>query len=205
MRLQQILLYRELGLPLEKIGKIVNRRDFDALGALTGHKEELRRRISHLERLIATVDSTILHLKGGKEMNEKKMFEAFDDERQAEYEKEAMRIYDHDTVKASNEKWRARPAGRRKEIMDEGNEIYRDILRVMSRGAASPEVQSCIERWRRHLEHFWTPTDEQLQGLADVYNDDPRFKANFDRLDHALAQFMREAVREYVRRRKEAK
>jgi len=46
---------------------------------------------------------------------------------------------------------------------------------------------------------FWTPNAEQLLGLADLYNEDPRFKANFDRLDPRLAEFMRSAVKEYVR------
>jgi DNA-binding transcriptional MerR regulator len=39
LRLQQILFYRELGIPLEDIRKIMARRDFDVMGALRSHKE----------------------------------------------------------------------------------------------------------------------------------------------------------------------
>ena len=40
----------------------MGRRDFDVLGALENHHEaELRKRIAQLERLIQTVDDTILH------------------------------------------------------------------------------------------------------------------------------------------------
>ena len=39
-------------------------------------------------------------------------------------------------------------------------------------------------------------------GLADMYNDDPRFKANFDKMDPNLAEFLREAIKVYVERRK---
>ena len=60
LRLQQILLYRELDLPLESIKKIMGRRDFDVLSALESHKEELSRRIAQMERLIETVDDTII-------------------------------------------------------------------------------------------------------------------------------------------------
>ena len=38
LRLQQILLYRELDLPLEDIKQIMGRRDFDVLSALERHK-----------------------------------------------------------------------------------------------------------------------------------------------------------------------
>src|SRR5512136_1368037 len=64
LRLQQILLYRELDMPLDNIKEIMGRRDFDVLSALESHKAELRRRISQMERIITTVDDTILHLKG---------------------------------------------------------------------------------------------------------------------------------------------
>jgi len=204
VRLQQILLYRELDIPLEKIKQILKRSDFDALDALESHKKELRKRIAHLERLIETVDHTILHLKGEKAMSQKQMFEAFSDKQQAEYEKEAMRIYDPATVKASAKKWKNYSAAAKRQIQDEGNAVYRDLLLAMPKGASSPEVQACLERWRRHMEYFWTPADDQLPGLVDIYNDDPRFKANFDKIDPNLAPFMREAVREYLKRRKKS-
>src|SRR5512143_2686125 len=60
LRLQQILLYRELDLPLDHIMEIVGRRDFDVLSALESHRQKLRQRIAQTERLIATVDDTIL-------------------------------------------------------------------------------------------------------------------------------------------------
>jgi hypothetical protein len=72
----------------------------------------------------------------------------------------------------------------------------------MPKGASSPEAQACVERWHRHIEYFWTPNDDHLLGLVDGYNDDPRFKANFDRIHPDLAAFMREAVKVYVARRK---
>ena len=202
LRLQQILLYRELGMPLENIKKIIGRRDFDALSALESHREELLKRIAQLELLITTVDDTILHLKGQKEMSKKQFFEGFSDEQQAEYEKEAMRMYDPAVVKASNQKWRSYSSDEKQRIGDEGNAVYESILLAMPKGASSPEAQAGVERWRHHMEYFWTPNDDQLLGLVDLYNVDPRFKANFDEIDPNLAEFMRQAVKVYVKSRK---
>jgi MerR family transcriptional regulator, thiopeptide resistance regulator len=202
LQLQQILLYRELDMPLEQIKNIMGRRDFDVLSALEEHKDALRKRIQHMERIVTTVDDTLQHLKGKKQMSQKQFFEPFNEKQQAEYEKEAEQLYDPAVVKASNQKWKSYSAAEKQRIGDEGNAIYADLLKVMPGGATSPEAQACIERWHRHMEYFWSPNDEQLVGLADTYNEEPRFKANFDRVHPELAAFMREAVKVYVEKRK---
>ena len=172
------------------------------MSALENHKEELKKRGARIERLIATVDNTLLHLKGEKEMSQKQLFEAFSDEQQAEYEKEAMQTYDPAIVKASTKKWKSYTPAEKQRIADEGNAVYQGFLQAMPKGAASAEAQACVERWRRHMEYFWAPNDDQLLGLAKMYNDDPRFKANFDKIDPNLAAFVREAVTLYVQGRK---
>ena len=199
LRLQQIMFYRELDIPLEDIKKIMGRRSFDVLGALATHKAQLEKRINRLEKLIKTVDNTIDHMKGKKEMSKKQLFEAFNEEQQAEYEKEAMQMYDPEIVKASNRKWKSYSEAEKQKIGEEGNAVYQDIVDQMDKGPASPEIQDCIARWRKHMDYFWTPNPEQLAGLADLYNEDPRFKKNFDKIDPRLAEFMREAVQIYVK------
>jgi DNA-binding transcriptional MerR regulator len=202
LRLQQILLYRQLDMPLEEIQKIMGRRDFDVLSALESHKTELRKRITQLELLISTVDATILHMKGKKEMSQKQLFEGFSEEQQAEYEKEATQKWDPAVVQASNKKWKSYSAADKQRIADEGNAVYTEILAAMPKGPSSPEAQTGVDHWRRHMTYFWTPNDAQLLGLADLYIQDPRFKANFDKIDPKLADFMRQAVKVYVDARK---
>jgi len=202
LRLQQILLYRELDMPLESIREIMGRRDFDVLDALEGHKEDLRKRIARTQRLIQTVEDTIKDLKGNKNMNKKQMFAGFSEEEQAAYEKEAMQMYDPETVRASNQRWKNYSAAQKERIGAEGNAVYAGFIEAMAKGAASAEAQACVARWRKHMDYFWTPNDEQLVGLAHGYVDDPRFKKNFDRIDPNLAAFVLEAVEEYVLLRK---
>jgi DNA-binding transcriptional MerR regulator len=202
LRLQQILFYRELDLPLEQIREILDRPDFNLAGALKSHKAELARRRVRLEHLITTVDDTILHLKGKKEMNDKELFRAFSDEEQAKMEEEAMRLYDPETVKASNRKWKAYSPEERKRILDEGNALYLEMVAAIPQGPGSAAAQAGIEHWRRHMDYFWTPSPDQLIALADHYSLDPRFKTNFDKIDPRLAEFMGQAVRIYVERLK---
>ncbi len=198
LKLQQILLYRALDMPLQEIQRLLKRRDFDALAALENHRQELGQRIARLERLRATVEQTIRHVKGKDKMSETQLFDGFSDEQQAEYEKEAMQKYDPATVKASIKKWRAYTPAEKQRIGEEGNAVYHGFLRAIPAGPASLEAQACVERWRRHMEYFWVPNDEQLLGIAEGYNSDPRFKANFDKIDPRLAPFVRDAVSVYV-------
>jgi DNA-binding transcriptional MerR regulator len=198
LRLQQILFYRELDIPLDEIKKILGRRDFDVLGALQSHKDALNKQVTRLNRLIHTVDNTINHLKGNATMSDKAYFEGFSEEEQEKYAAEAEQLYDPETVRESNRKWKAYSVAKKESIMAEGKAIYMDMIAAMPKGVASKDVQGIVERWRKHMDYFWTPGLDQLLALANGYNDEPRFKANFDKMHPALAEFMREAVEVYV-------
>lgn len=198
LKLQQILFYRELDIPLDEIKKIMGRRDFDVLGALQSHKDALNKQAVRINRLIQTVDNTIQHLKGKTKMSEEGLFEGFSEEQQEKYAKEAEQMYDPETVRESNRKWKGYSAAKKEAILAEGKAVYMDMVAAMPKGASSTEVQAIVERWRKHMDYFWTPNLDQLLGLAEGYTDDPRFKANFDKMHPDLAEFMREAVKVYV-------
>jgi DNA-binding transcriptional MerR regulator len=198
LKLQQILFYRELDFPLEQIKEIMGRENYDLQEALEDHKDQLRKRIDRLHKLVSTVDQTLKYLKGEEEMNKKELFDAFNDEEQEKMEKEATQMYDPETVKQSNRKWKNYTTAEKQKIGEEGNAVYQGFVDAMSKGPGSLEAQACVQRWRDHMNYFWTPNPDQLIGLADLYNDDPRFKKNFDKVHPDLAQFVREAVTIYV-------
>jgi MerR family transcriptional regulator, thiopeptide resistance regulator len=199
LKLQQIMYYRELDLSLEQIKLVIANPGFDVMQALQEHKQALGQRVERLKRLIQTVDTTILHLKGEKEMSKKDLFEAFSDEEQEKYAAEAGQMYDPRIVQASQTKWKAYTKEDKQRIADEGNAAYAVIVAAIPFGPASPQAQAGVELWRKHMDYFWTPNPEQLLCLAEIYNSDARFKANFDKIDPRLAEFMREAVGIYVK------
>jgi DNA-binding transcriptional MerR regulator len=202
LHLQQILFYRELGLPLEEIKKIMGRRDFEVLAALESHKGELSKRIQRLEHLVKTVENTISYLKGQKEMSSKQIFSGFTPEEEEKYAREAEQLYDPETVRESNRKWKAYGKEKQQAILAESGQIYVEMTAAMPKGADSPEAQALVERWRKNMDYFWTPSLEQLVGLAEMYTNDPRFRANYDALHPQLAEFILAAVTIYVDKRK---
>jgi DNA-binding transcriptional MerR regulator len=196
--LQQILFYRELDLSLDEIRRIMQSPGFDLIAELENHKKTLKKRIIRLEGLMDTVDNTLLHLKGKKEMTDKQLFSAFSEDEQEKYAQEAEKIYDPEIVRTSNRLWKSYSSEKKTQLMEEGNQIYIDLLDAMPSGAESQEVHTCVERWRSHMDFFWTPSLKQLIGLAENYNDHPGFKKKFDKIDPRLSGFMLEAVKVYV-------
>jgi len=202
LRLQQILLFREAGVPLVKIKQILDNNLFDKVSALQAHREALQKQQTRLEALIASVEQTIKYLQGAGKMSPKEIFKAFNEEEEKKYESEVMEMYDPETVQASYTRWRSYSKAEKQKISEEGNAVYDALVLAMPHGPASPEAQAGVDRWRRHMAYFWVPNEEQLVGLTDLYNEDPRFKANFDKIHPELASFMREAVKIYVEKKK---
>jgi DNA-binding transcriptional MerR regulator len=204
LRLQQILLYKELGFELSAIKEILGNPDFDLVKALSEHKNKLKARIERLKAIIVTVDGTIDHLKGEKTMDDKKIFAGLTRQQEEEYAKEAEQRWDSETVRQSNLKWNTRSEDEKQKIFDQGNEIYLEFKDLIGASPESPKVQDLVKRWRSHIELFWMPDLDQLLGLADLYCEDSRFRANFDRIDPRLAGFIREAVAAFVSHEKQS-
>src|ERR1700730_18474741 len=68
-RLQQILFYRELGVSLDHIKKIVTSPTCDAAHALQEHREKLLEKRKQLDLLIANVEKTIALTEGRMTMS----------------------------------------------------------------------------------------------------------------------------------------
>ncbi|MFA5852710.1 MAG: MerR family transcriptional regulator [Spirochaetales bacterium] len=203
LRLQQILFYRELGLPLGEIKRLIGAPEFDFLAALESHKVELGKRIARLRNLSRTVENTIAYMKGETSMEKAGIFAGFTPEEEDYYSKEAEKMCDPEIVRESNRRWKAYGAEGQRRILEEGKAIYSDMIAAMPGGPGSPKVQELVGRWRAHMSNFWTPDLDQLAPLAENYSNDQRFKANFDAMHPRLAEFMGQAVRVYVERMKE--
>ena len=75
--LQQILFYKERGMELKQIKKIIYQKDFDIMAALREHLLELEEKRNHMEALIQTVEQTIRSMKGEYDMSDQEKFQAF--------------------------------------------------------------------------------------------------------------------------------
>lgn len=200
LRLQQILFYREIGLELMQIREILDSPEFDLVSALRSHRNVLADKINRLQNLVSTVDSTIMHLVGGADMNKKRLFQGFSEEKQKQYEREARLQYGPEKVNESIKRWNSYSKAQQETIKEEGGQNYLDLAKAMKAGktAESEEVHTILRRWHNNLRYFYEPTLEILRGLGQLYNTDPEFMAFFQQIDPDLPAYLQETITQYV-------
>lgn len=197
LRLQRIMLYREMDVPVADIPRLLDAPDESTLSALERHRQQLRSDHERLGRLLHTVELTMESIQRGGLMNSPSLYDGFTPEKQEAYAEEAAERWDADLVKASQQRWKRYSKEQQQAIMNEGDAVYRDMARLMNKPVTDTEVQAVVERWQRHLHHFYEPSPAMLRGLADLYVGDDRFTQNIDRFGQGLSEFLNEAIHCY--------
>lgn len=201
LQLQQILFFRELEFPLEKIKLIMQSPDYNATAALTDQKNLLELKKQRVERLLHTITQTIDVLKGGETMSDDKKFSAFNDPTYQKHKDEVQaRWGTTDAYKQSMERVGKLSSDELKKVQAEGEDIARTTAELMEKGfsATSPEVQKQVDRFYQHLHNFYDPSYELFKGLGQMYVDDPRFTKVYEDRAKGFAAFMRDAMVHYA-------
>lgn len=198
-KLQQILFFKELGLTLQEIKEILARPDFNRAETLKHHRELLFKKKKRIEAMINTVEKTIGSLEGGILMNKSDMFNGFDkseiEAHQRKYATEARQKYGEEMVEKVEERTSSYSSQDWNDIQSETEAIFKKIAFLKDKGAADPQVQQEVEKWRQLItDHFYDCTAEIFRGLGDLYVDDKRFTKNIDKYGEGLAVFLREAI-----------
>lgn len=199
-RLQQILFYRELDVSLESIKSIVTSSSFDRKKALREHREKLLERRKQLDVLIANVDKTIAHTEGGIVMSDQDKFKGFKqklvDDNEAKYGQEIREKYGNNTVNASNNKVLGMSPEQYDEVTKLANDVLETLYAAFKTGDPAGELaQKAADLHRRWLCYYWESYSKEAHaGLAQMYVDDPRFTAHYDKKQPGAAEFLRDAV-----------
>jgi len=205
-RLQQILFYRELEVPLEDVKAILDDPDFDRQAALQGHLEALKARRERLERLMETVERTLLDEKGESAMTDKEKFAAFQkkavEENERKYGKEIREKYGDQAVDASN---RA-VLGMDREKKEAWDALDREIKEALAAAVKAGEdpageegqrIAALHRKWLGFVSGDYDPA--RHAGIAQLYVADERFTAYYDGEVAGCARFLRDAVVAYTK------
>ena len=199
-RLQQILFYRELGVELSEIGRILAEKDFDGLSALQSHLSALREKRARLERLIDNVQKSISAMKGETEMTDKEKFEGFKEklisDNEQKYGQEIRTKYGVETVDRSNAKLKNMTKEQYGELEALTQELNNTLKAALEQGDPGGELaQKACELHKKWLCFYWDHySKEAHRGVAQMYVDDPRFTAYYDAIAPGCAVFLRDAV-----------
>ncbi|CRZ34186.1 MerR family transcriptional regulator [Herbinix hemicellulosilytica] len=199
-RLQQILFFRELEFPIEKIKEIIDSPDYDEIKALLQHREQLLIKRNQLDMLIQNVEKTIKHKERGVYMTDKEKFEGFKEdliiENEKKYGKEIREKYGDDAVDASNEKMMNMTKEQYQEFKKLNQMILDTLEEAMETGDPAGELaQKACEMHKKWLSFTWDKySPEAHAGLAQMYVDDERFSEYYDKRKPGMAKFLRDAI-----------
>ena len=194
-RLQRILLYREVELPLDEVRRLLA-DETDRPRALAAQRELLSLRIERLQRLRALCERL---MKGEPDMS----FDAFDntaiEQAKEKYREEARQRWgDTAAYQESEKKAAAYEKADWETIQKEENELFSAFPALRAQDATAPEAQALVRRWQEHItQRFYPCTREILQGLGQMYTADARFTENLDRFGAGTADFMSRAIAHY--------
>jgi DNA-binding transcriptional MerR regulator len=192
--LQQILFFKELGFPLKKIKEIINSPSFDRHEALVLQRKMLLEKRKRLDKMIATIEKTIQHMKGEIQMTNKEKFEGFDFSHNP-YEQEARELWGDEAVDKANAKLGNMTKEEQEAMTKEMNSIYQKLASLRNGSPESDEAQAAIKEWYDFLNNnFGNYSLEAFKGLGQMYVDDVRFTKNIDQFGEGLAKFMRDAM-----------
>jgi DNA-binding transcriptional MerR regulator len=202
LRLQEVLVLRELGLPLDAIARVLDTTS-DRTAVLREHQHRLLAERDRLTRLADAVGRAIDERKGGVPMDPAGLFDGFDPERQKQYEADLVDRYGPQVRDSIDESWRR--IGRMTE--QQAAQVQVDLAArdqayaaLLDAGVApdDPRVQLVTADHYRWVCQFWTPDADSFAGLGDLYVDHPGFKARYDAVRPGLAEFVRDAMATYA-------
>lgn len=205
--LQQILFYRELGVSLDEIKKLLSAPDFDREKTLYAHLNSLHQKKSQIETLIKNVSATIESLKGAAIMSDKEKFEGFKqkliNENEQKYGDEIRKKYGNDAVNASNIKVKGMSEQQWQKTQALSAEINETLKLALEEGnPANETAQKLCDLHRQWLCMFWkdgTYTKEAHRGLGEMYIEDERFRKYYDGIAVGAASFLRDAINIYCK------
>jgi DNA-binding transcriptional MerR regulator len=203
LRLQQILIGRELGLPLEAIRRSLDDPAFDRRKALLAQKQQLQDRARQATAMIAAVDAALALIDSRREGGVmENIFDGFD---HGKYEAEASERWgDSDAYKEAARRTKRYTKEDWARHRAEQEQIYRDAAALMNQGtsAADDEAMAVAERHRLLIDRwFYSCSADTHAGLASLYENDPRFAVGMDVHAPGLAAFLVAAIRANASRR----
>ncbi|MBF6328596.1 MerR family transcriptional regulator [Nocardia transvalensis] len=202
VRLQRILLLRELGLGLPVIAEVLAGEQ-DAAAALRTHLNLLRQEQDRIARQIASVHTTLRKTEAGEPLMADEVFDGFD---HTQYKDEVIERWGREAYESGDRWWRSLSEEEKQQFGQTALDIAADYGRAFNEGLSpdSDEVQAITRRHYDWIVVGWQgrrPTAEAFTGLGEMYVADPRYGQNYDKYGTGTAELVRDAMRVYAETR----
>lgn len=193
LRLQHILFYRELDIPLPEIKRILSRPDFDAARALRDQKHLIGLKRDRLGKILKTIDLTLKHMDNNQPVTAEDLYGDLPKETYEAYQQEAKERWGNtDAYKQSHERMKSWTKGDLKAMKDETDRNLKALVALMNDGKKPTDaaVQKEIAAHRAGVNRYYDCTDVIYAGLADMYLADQRFADFYRKYHQDLPEFL---------------
>lgn len=198
-RLQQVLLFRELGFALDAVRDLVDAPVQRRRDALLAQRAVLERQRLHADTVLRAVDATLQSIDTETSMNTERQFDGYAQFQNGEYAEEAERRWGGtDAWASSRQRTRHHSKDDWARIQAEADAITAAFLDAMQAQDASDSerARALAERHREHIErHFYPCSRAMHANVAALYTADPRFESHYDRHANGLAAYIEAAIR----------
>jgi DNA-binding transcriptional MerR regulator len=197
-RLQQVLVYRELGFPLDEVATLLDDPDADPAAHLRRQHRLLRDRLERTQAMVAAVEKEMEARQMGISLTPEERFEVFGDWLPEEYGTEAEEKWGDTEAWAQSQR---RTAAMSKEdwlrVKAEGDDVERRFAAALRDGvpADSDAAMDLAEEHRQQISrNFYDCPPQMHAGLGRMYVEDERFTAHYEQIAPGLAQYVSTAV-----------
>jgi DNA-binding transcriptional MerR regulator len=208
LRLQQILFYKELGMPLKEIADILDDPQFDPVLSLENHKKVLMQKQEQLTTLLQTIDKTIDHLKNETMLSTEELYEGLPKEAATTWRDEAVQKWGN-AVERSENHLRKKTKQEFEQLKQAAGKNWTKLQSMMKEDPAGEKVQAAIREHYELIREFWGTAgspDKQAEayaGLGDLYISDERYTSASGQPNPEFAQFMNIAMKYFAKRLKQ--
>ena len=197
-RLHQVLLYRELGFPLEEVAALLDDPSGDPAEHLRRQHRLLRDRLERTQAMVAAVEKEMEARAMGISLTPEERFEVFGEHDPAQYDAEVEERWGETEAYAQSKR---RTAAYTKDdwlrIKAEGEDIETRFAAALQSGvpADSEQAMDLAEEHRQQISrNFYDCPPQMHAGLGRMYVEDERFTAHYDQRATGLAQYVSDAV-----------
>jgi DNA-binding transcriptional MerR regulator len=196
-RLQQVVVYRRLELPLDAIASLLEGGD-DAVTHLLRQREAVLTRLDELSELVTAIDRALEREMSDQPATPEELKELFGDGFTDEYQAEAKERWGATAAwKQSAERTKRYTRADWEQIKEEQEAVTASFVAAKRAGLPphSPEAMDAAERARVQIhERYYDLTHDFHRTLGDMYVADPRFRKTYEVLEEGLAQYVRDAI-----------
>jgi transcriptional regulator, MerR family len=196
-RIHRVLVYRETGMPLAEVARVLDDPDVDATAHLARQRDLLQARIAHLTRMLRAVDTMMERNSMGENLTPQQQAEILGAEWDPAWQEEAEERW------GDSDEWAqaaARKAAMTRQdwarVAEETEALEIDLANAMREGVVpgSERANALAERHRTSIDRWFDTTYAKQVLIARGYVANSRFTAYYDKRESGLAAWIKEII-----------